>query len=133
MTEPLDQYDDRLMKSAFEDFKVGLHEFFKQPLPNLYVYGDDIITVYMRKGIHLIDKSLTNCLDIGTITIADRYRGQGLGMRVIDYMHSVNPYPATYVESLLNSGLHQRLLDERWLPVPRSTPPSVYKYKSQRS
>lgn len=133
MTDELDGYDDDLMMSAFDDFKNNLTTFLNQPLPNQYVYGDDIITVYTRKGVHLIDNALTSCLDIGTIVIADRYRGQGLGMRVIDHMHRINPFGATFVESLQNTGLYQRLLYEHWRDVPRSTPPSVYKYKSQRS
>lgn len=127
----LDDYDLNEMDKAFADFRHDLDEFLAESLPNRYVYGNDIISVYVRKGHHYLDGALTKCLDIGTIVISDHYRGNGLGIRVIDYMHQINPFRATFVESLLNNRLHDRLLSEHWRSVPNANPPSVYKYKSE--
>lgn len=122
----------RVMHEAFKEFVTQLDEFIEGPLPNGYVYGEDIISVYTRKAVHVIGNVVYNCLDVSSITVAESYRGQGLGIRVIDHMHKINPFHVTFVESLLNDGLRERLLKERWDEVPNSIPPSVYKFKPHK-
>lgn len=119
--------DQIIVKRAFDDFKTNIVAFLEGQLRNSYVYGDDIITVYTRKGVHNINGALLQCFDIGTITIASDYRSQGLGMRVINHMHAINPYRCTFVESLINDQLHQRLVRLGWKSVKDSVPPSVFK------
>lgn len=121
--------DIRVMREAFNAFVKELDEFLEGPFPNTYVYGEDIISVYVRKGTHCIGNTLFDCLDIATITVKEEFRGQGLGIRVIDHMHKINPYRITFVESLLNNGLKERLIKERWEEVPNAIPPCVYKFR----
>lgn len=125
--------DLEIIDQAFETFKCELNAFLEGRLPNLYVYGEDVIAVYTRKGYHMIQETPFHCLDIASITISQKYQGHGLGMRVIDHMHQINPFRVTYVESLLNDRLHARLLKEHWIEVTRGefaiNPPCVYKFK----
>lgn len=114
---------------AFCSFKDELDQFLKGRYPNLYVYGDDIISVYTRKGFHAIQGAPIECLDVATIVIAEQYRNRGLGMKVIDYMHSINPFRCTYVESILNTQLYDRLKRYGWRDVEHSMPPSLFKMK----
>lgn len=111
---------------AFDNFKQELDVFLAGRLPNGYVYGNDIISVYTRKGRHLISGAVIQCLDIGTIVISELYQNRGLGMRVINYMHKINPYRCTFVESILNQGLLERLTRYGWHDVPHSVPPSKF-------
>jgi hypothetical protein len=83
--------------------------------------------VYTRKAHHAISGALIQSFDIGTITVSEQFRGRGLGMRVINHMHQINPFRCTYVESILNEGLYDRLIDEGWRDVPGSKPKSVFK------
>jgi hypothetical protein len=99
---------------AFAEFTQDLDEFIAGRLPNRYVYGGDVISLYTRKGKHMIQGVLFQCLDVGTIVIADPYQYRGLGMRVINHMHSINPFRCTYVESILNDPLYDRLKRYGW-------------------
>lgn len=127
----LDTYKQAEIDEAFDVFKIELQLFLDAPCRNMHVYGNNIISVYTRKGHHFVEGSIRECLDIASISIADEYQRLGLGMKVIDYMHNINPMSYTFIESLLNEQLHERLFRQHWLPVPNSTPPSVYKVKSK--
>lgn len=112
---------------AFASFVSELDTFMAGKYPNLWIFGDDIISVYTRKGHHAISGAIVECLDIATITIGEQFRNRGLGMRVINHMHKVNPYRFTYVESILNDNLYDRLIRNGWRDVPGSNPKSVFK------
>jgi hypothetical protein len=112
---------------AFVDFKRELDVFLAGRLPNGYVYGNDVISVYTRKGTHMINGALFKCLDVGTIVVAEQYRNRGVGMKVIDYMHKINPFRCTYVESIQNEQLYDRLKRYGWSDVDHSVPPCVFK------
>lgn len=109
-----DQDIVRAMNDAFGYFTDEFDQFLLDRLPNRYLYGDDIITVYARKATHLILGVPIKTFDIGTITIADRYQNRGLGMRVINHIHKHNPFRSTYIESILNDALYDRLKGHGW-------------------
>lgn len=112
---------------AFVEFVQELDQFIAGRLPNGYVYGNDVISVYTRKGTHFINGAMFKTLDIATIVIAEPYRNRGLGMRVINHMHKINPFRCTVVESIQNEHLYDRLKRYDWADVERSVPPSVFK------
>lgn len=116
------------MYDTITNIMVDVDRFLTEPVRNRYVSDDlGVCMVYARKGIHCINGHMTRTLDVANISVEGGMRGNGIGMSVINSMHAANPYQATYVESLLNEGLHQRLLDDGWLPVAESHPPSVFK------
>lgn len=116
------------MYDPITNIMVDVTRFLTEPVRNRYVSDElGVCMVYARKGIHYINGHMTRTLDVANISVEGGMRGNGIGMSVINSMHAANPYQATYVESLLNEGLHQRLLDDGWLPVAESYPPSVFK------
>lgn len=117
----------RDIESAFASFGCELDKFLVGRLPNGYVYGDDVISVYTRKATHYINGAPIKCLDIGSIVVGEEYRNRGVGMRVINHMHKVNPFRCTYVESILNTELYDRLERNGWRYVEGSTPPCLFK------
>lgn len=114
---------------ALDKFKANLLEFLNGPSRNLYVTSGRSISVYTRKGVHLVNNKKTMTLDIGSICIGRGRKGQGLGMATVNLMHEMNPFEATYIESILNNRFKDRLIKEGWLIVPDSCPTSVYKEK----
>lgn len=44
----------------------------------------------------------------------EEMRGKGLGMRLINALHQVNPYSKTAIESVNNGRLYRRLLNDGW-------------------
>lgn len=114
---------------ALQEFRQGLDEFLAGRFPNQYVYGEDIISVYVRKGHHAISGVVLECLDIASITIADPFQCQGIGFKVIDHMHKVNPFRVTYIESILTDRFHERLLAENWIDQTSWCVRNVYKFK----
>lgn len=121
--------EQREIADALVAFKQELTDFLDGRLPNLYVHGNDVVSVYTRKGVHCVNGELANCLDIASISVSENMRNRGVGTSVINHMHRVNPYPITFVESLLNAELYARLLADGWKDVEGSNPPSVYKAK----
>ena len=112
---------------ALNKFQSELAKFLSSNMRNIYVTSGRSISVYTRKGIHLINGKRRNTLDIANISISRR--GKGLGMAVVNLMHQVNPFEATYVESILNERFGKRLLKEGWLVVKEANPLTVYKDK----
>lgn len=113
-----------------EEFKQEFAKFMADKYKkNAWLAGGDNIQVYVRKAHHPIGDQMTNTLDIANINVENR--GQGTGMEVINWLHEVNPFDATYVESLQNPRLYARLLKDGWIDVPNSIPPSVFLPKFQ--
>lgn len=105
----------RDIDNAFVEFVQDMDEFLAGRLPNRYVYGGDVISLYTRKGKHMIQGVLFQCLDVGTIVVAEQYQYRGVGMRVINHIHKINPFRCTYVESILNDPLYDRLKRYGWV------------------
>lgn len=119
------------MKTMYDpvaNFAVDLTRFLTEGVRNRYVADEfEVCSVYTRKARHNINGRMAFTLDIANISVDGGLRGNGIGMDVINKIHVMNPYQVTYIESLLNEGLHQRLLNEGWLPVEGTYPPCLYK------
>ena len=114
------------------NFSTDLTKFLTEGVRNRYLSGEfGVCNVYSRRTRHLINGKVMFTLDVANISIDGGLRGNGIGMGIINKMHEMNPYQATYIESLLNEGLHQRLLNEGWIPVKDTYPPCVYKIANQ--
>jgi len=118
------------IKSELDEFISGFDDFLSSKQRNAWIYGGHVISVYVRKGYHYINGSLINTLDIGTIDVDEEYQNRGIGTYVINYLHKQNPFPCTFIESILNTQLHERLLRQGWQEVPNAIPPCVFKFKS---
>lgn len=125
----LDDYMIRAADTAYKAFVQSFDEFLIGKYPNIWIYGEDIISVYVRKGKRHINGGWFACLDIGTITISEQYQGNGIGTKVIDHIHRRHSLRATLVESILNDRLYDRLKREHWNDVKNSVPHSVFKLK----
>lgn len=130
--DALDQqiFDDAIVRDiadAFVEFKQDLDQFLAGRLPNRYVYGGDVISLYTRKGKHLIQGAPIQCLDIGSIVVADLYQNRGVGTKVINYVHKINPFRCTYVESILNDALYDRLKRDGWRDTSTGPDRNVFK------
>lgn len=83
------------------------------------------VSIYVRKGHHLIDGEIRDTFDIGNINIEPM--GTGIGTVVIDMIHDLNPYSITFIENILNPRFYEHLKHAGWLDVKGSSPPSLYK------
>jgi hypothetical protein len=106
--------------------RVQLYTFLKQAYKNKWIY-DDKMKVYIRKGYHCINNNLFKTLDIASIEVF--ITGNGIGTSFIDIAHAINPFEATYIESVLNERFLKHLLKDNWILQENSIPPSVYKLK----
>lgn len=113
------------MIPIIEECRAKITEFLQGRERNTYLYIDGIASVYVRKGHHLIEKNMLSTFDIGSINVYEP--GQGTGTIIIELIHEMNPYDVTFIESLLNTRLHSRLLLSGWKNVAGSNPPCVYK------
>lgn len=73
---------------------------------------DKNLKVYVRKSTRMIGADLVEALDIANITAARPGRGHGTGF--INWAHSANPYPVTYIENVLNEGFAEHLARNGW-------------------
>lgn len=113
------------------NFSTDLTRFLTEGIRNRYVMDEfGVCSVYARKARRMINGKMTSTLDIANISVDGGLRGNGIGIAVIEKMHELNPYQATYVESLLNENLHQRLLRDGWETVTDAYPPCVFKSTS---
>lgn len=111
-----------------DNIVADIARFLTEGVRNRYVsdeYG--MCQVYARKARRNVNGKMAFTLDIANISVDGGLRGNGIGMRVINKMHEMNPYQITFIESLLNEQLHQRLINDGWLPVDGAYPPCVYK------
>lgn len=116
------------MYNPVDDVAIEVDKFLNGSVRNQYVSDPHgICVVYIRKGLHYINGATMRTFDIANISVESGLRGSGIGISAINKMHEMNPFQATFVESLLNEGLHQRLLNDGWNEVEGSIPPCVYK------
>lgn len=104
-----------------------LKEFLAGPMHNIWL-GDADLQVYVRKGRrYLGGDKLVHVRDIANISATEP--GKGIGTSFIREAHALNPFPITYIESILNESFLNHLLRDGWLLVKRHEPPCVYKEK----
>lgn len=75
---------------------------------------DELMNVYVRKGVHLISGAVSCTLDIASVEVREENQQQGLWTKFIKAAHQVNPWEATYVESVLNPFLKRSLIKHGW-------------------
>ena len=120
---------NELIESLEDDiskFKKEFLDFIASRERNSWITNESM-SVFVRKGHHSINNELTKTLDIANINIIDP--GKGTGMHIINWMHSVNPFSITFIESILNKKFYKHLIEDGWIEKPNSIPPSVYKTK----
>ena len=107
-------------------FKKEFLAFMASSKSNTWI-NNKSMEVYVRKAHHSFNDTLIRTLDIANINIKNP--GQGTGMHIINWMHSVNPFPITFIESIQNKKFYEHLIREGWIEKPNSIPPCVYKEK----
>lgn len=125
--------DHALMQAraaAFNEFKDQLAAFTASSLRNSYIYGHEIISVYVRKSQRYVKRGyVVDVFDIASINIAEEHQNNGLGTLVIDHIHHHHDREATMVESILNDQLYDRLINQGWTYMPNTHPRCVIKFK----
>jgi|694.fasta_scaffold12015_38 hypothetical protein len=81
---------------------------------NLWIQ-DDYMSVYVRKAKRFLDKSFLTTLDIASVEVEESKRNCGLWSNFLRQSHEINPYQATYVESVLNPILFESLSKHGWI------------------
>jgi hypothetical protein len=105
-----------------------LYKFLEASYRNKWIH-DDKMKVYIRKGYHCINNKFSETLDIASIEVF--IPGNGIGTSFIDIAHTINPFEATYIESVLNEKFLKYLLNNNWILQKNSIPSSVYKIKKE--
>lgn len=84
---------------------------------------------YVRKAEHsmVFSQSLITSLDIAAVEVYQEYRGQGKFKDFLNYAHEINPWQATYVESVNSDRLRDFLFRDHWQAA--STPFCFFKPK----
>lgn len=117
-------------ESEIDSFFRELKEFLSRTSRNAWLHSEnDIIQVYVRKAFHRVGDDMPKTLDIANIKVDELTQGKGIGTAVVDGIHAINPFPVTFIESILNTSFYDHLKKQGWLDVPNSNPPCVYKRK----
>lgn len=77
--------------------------------------SDDLMQVYVRKGVHMIDGELRTCLDIASVEVYVQQKGTWTDF--IWKAHKMSPWYCTYVECVHNPVLLAWLLKNKFLPT----------------
>jgi hypothetical protein len=92
---------------------------------NQWLQGDDM-DVYVRRSVYRpILCELLVCLDIANVEVHEK--SQGNFTNFLREAHAINPWGATYVESVHEERLHEFLLKEGFSLQLMSLPASYYK------
>lgn len=89
--------------------------------------SDEKMQVYVRKGRHCLFPGALRAattLDIASVEVYEK--GQGTWTEFIAKAHEMNPWEATFCESVLNEDLAVWLMKNGWQPVPGSIPPCFF-------
>jgi hypothetical protein len=97
-----------------------------------WLNGDDM-AVYVRKSVPRIlnDGHKYPTLDIASVTVYRR--GQGHFTKFLREAHAMNPWPATYVENVLEPRLGKFLLGEGFTQHTGMYPASFYLKKEEQN
>ncbi len=81
---------------------------------------EPVMKVYVRKACHILqlnDRRALTTLDIANIEVIESERCKGHGFNFINTAHALNPYQATYIETVSSQRFADRLLKDGWLPA----------------
>lgn len=95
---------------------------------NTWIYERDI-KVYVRRSTRYIDGNSVLCLDIASVEVLEKRRGQGLFKAFLNRVEKAAAAMnrEVFVESILEPRLLQFLLKRNYTLVPNSIPPCVHK------
>ena len=85
--------------------------FISSPKKSCWFRADGVI-LYLRKSKRLLIGQLVDALDIASIEVLEP--GKGQGSRLIEWIHSHNPYQLTLIESILTDRFYQSLQGRGW-------------------
>lgn len=87
------------------------------------------INVYVRRSNRIIDGNLVSCLDIASVEVNEKRRGQGMFKSFLNRVEkaAASMDREVFVESILEPRLLQFLLKRDYTLVPNSIPPCVHK------
>lgn len=108
---------------------MNFDTFIDSPkIRNIWIRERDI-KVYVRRSNRIIDGNLVSCLDIASVEINERRRGQGIFKAFLNRVEkaAASMNREVFVESILEPRLLQFLLKRDYTLVPNSIPPCVHK------
>lgn len=87
-----------------------MRKFMDSPARNQWIQTDQM-QIYVRKGLHRVNRHTHLFLDIANIQVDEHLRGQGLFRQVVELFKHLcgTAYEGVYIESILNSGLRNHL------------------------
>src|SRR3989344_4673878 len=98
-----------------------IHQFLSTPERNAWLYSADM-QLYIRKSKRVINSQIVTTLDIANITVY--HKGQGIFKKFIKEFHEINPYQASYIESILEPRLVSWCQRNGWTQLLNVQPPS---------
>lgn len=95
---------------------------------NIWIRERDI-DVYVRRSNRIIDGNLVSCLDIASVEVNEKRRGQGTFKAFLNRVEkaAASMNREVFVESILEPRLLQFLLKRNYILIPNSIPPSVHR------
>ena len=78
--------------------------------------SDDLMEVYVRRGMHSIEGKQRICLDIANVNVYKQQ--QGTWTDFLWKAHELNPWDCTFVECVHNEHLVASLLRSGFMPTP---------------
>jgi hypothetical protein len=95
---------------------LSVHEKFYKNQWVEVCEGQEYIKFYLRASTRRLEKDhiAIKVLDIATIELSKGLQNKGIGMQLINFLHSSNPYQGTYIENVLNSYLENKLIRDGW-------------------
>lgn len=107
-----------------------IHKFLKDPHVRNKWLMSTYMSVYVRKGQHLIDGKFRSCFDVANINVPEEFRGQHIftmWLERVEKKISEFGIECVFVESILENRLIPFLSRHGYMEVPGSNPPSMYK------
>ena len=108
---------------------MNFDTFIASPkIRNVWIRERDI-DVYVRRSKRLIDGNLVSCIDIASVEVNERRRGQGIFKAFLNRVEkaAASMNREVFVESILEPRLLYFLLKRDYTLVPNSIPPCVHK------
>jgi len=106
-----------------------IRDFLQSGKRNCWIESGDL-SVFVRRGFHLIDHEIKNCFDIANINVDAEKRGQGIftkWLSIAEAEAAQSGLAIIYIENLLNERLQHSLCGLGYLEVTKTFPVIMYK------